>query len=80
LPAARRAGYEVHAVPTPASAFRMSEEAALHRMSQEGVVLTSASTLIGELAYDWQTPAGAELRQVLAQTFPGTIGEFSLTS
>lgn len=77
---ARRAGYEVHAVlDASGSAFRMSEEAALHRMSQEGVVLTSASTLIGELAYDWQTPSGAELRKVLAEAFQSTIREFSLT-
>ena len=47
-------------------------------MAHEGITLTSASVLLGELAYDWQTPAGSELRKVLAENFEATIGGFSL--
>ena len=76
---AHRADYQVQAViDAGASAFQASEQAALLRMAHEGVILTSASVLVGELAYDWQTPAGSELRKVLAANFEATIGEFSL--
>jgi nicotinamidase-related amidase len=76
---AHRAGYRVQAViDAGASAFPASENAALLRMAHEGVTLTSASVLIGELAYDWQTSAGSELRKVLAETFEATLGGFSL--
>ncbi len=76
---AHRAGYQVQAViDAGASAFQASEQAALLRMVHEGVTLTSANVLVGELAYDWQTPAGSQLRKVLAENFEATIGGFSL--
>jgi hypothetical protein len=49
------------------------------RMSQAGVVLTSTSTLIGELAHDWQTTSGSEMRKILAETYQKTLGEFALS-
>lgn len=78
---ARRAGYAVHAVlDAGASAFALSEQAALLRMAHEGVTLTSAGVLIGELARDWRSPAGGELRGVLAETYRATLGDFALTT
>jgi nicotinamidase-related amidase len=77
---ARRAGYEVVAVvDAGASAFPAAENAALTRMASAGIALTAASSLIGELAGDWSTPAGGELRKILAENFKTTIGEFSLS-
>ncbi|HEX6448199.1 MAG TPA: isochorismatase family protein [Trebonia sp.] len=77
---ARRAGYQVTAViDAGASAFPAAENAALLRMANEGIALTAASTLVGELAVDWSTPTGGELRKVLAENFQSTIGGFSLS-
>lgn len=76
---ARRAGYEVHAVlDAGGSPFQFSEDAARTRMANAGVILTATNTVLGELAYDWATPEGAELRQILAETFRLTLGEFGL--
>ena len=47
-------------------------------MSQAGIVLSATDTIIGELARDWATPHGKELRQILADTFQVTIGGFGL--
>ena len=73
---ARRAGYEVHAIIDAAgSIFPLSEQAAMLRMTHEGVTVTSTSVLIGELAYDWQPPTGIELRPVLLQLLTDTMGK-----
>lgn len=77
---ARRAGYEVVAVVDgSASAFPAAENAALLRMAAEGIALTAATSLVGELADDWSTPTGGELREALAENFKTTIGGFSLS-
>ncbi|MEV0068039.1 MULTISPECIES: isochorismatase family protein [unclassified Amycolatopsis] len=76
---ARKAGYEVHAVLDAAgSPFQFSEDAARVRMANEGVILTATNTVIGELALDWSTSTGSALRQILAETFTSTLGEFGL--
>jgi nicotinamidase-related amidase len=76
---AKRAGYEVHAVLDAAgSAFEVSETAARLRMMQEGVVLTAVDTVIGELAEDWSTPHGLQLRGILGELFHHTFGSFEL--
>jgi len=78
---AKRAGYAVHAVLDAAgSAFPDSEYAARVRMAQEGIIVTATDTVIGELAVDWATPKGAALRQILAETFQQTLGEFGLSA
>jgi nicotinamidase-related amidase len=76
---AKRAGYDVHvALDAGGSPFQISEDAARLRMAAAGIVLSATNTLIGELALDWDTPAGGQLRQVLAETFQHTVGGFGL--
>ncbi len=61
------------------SPFAVSEDAARRRTEHAGVVLTATNTLLGELAYDWSTPHGQQLRQVLSETFQHMIGGFGLS-
>jgi nicotinamidase-related amidase len=77
---AQRAGYEVHAVlDAGGSVFEASDQAAQLRMSAAGVTLTATTTVLGELAYDWATPAGGQIRQVLAETMLKNVGSFGLS-
>ncbi len=69
---AREAGYQVQAViDASGSPFKLSEELACRRMEQAGVVLTSTSTLLAEMARDWSRPEGAELLNVITHDLPG---------
>lgn len=62
------AGYRVQAVMDASGAVsELSEELARLRMREGGVVLTSTTTLIAELAKDWDTPEGAGLLEILFQ-------------
>nr|WP_263428419.1 isochorismatase family protein [Arthrobacter sp. NicSoilB8] len=77
---ARRAGYTVHAVlDAGGSPFADSEAAARVRMAQEGVILTATNTVIGELAVDWATPAGGQMRHILGEALQHNLGEFGLS-
>ncbi len=77
---AARAGYEVHAVlDAGGSSIQVSEDAARLRLTQAGIVPTAAATVIGELAHDWATPRGMQMRQILGDLFRHTLGEFGLS-
>ena len=59
-------GYRVQAVlDASGSPFELSESLVRGRMHDAGVVLTTANTLIAELAQDWSTPAGHQLLSIL---------------
>jgi nicotinamidase-related amidase len=76
---AKKAGYEVYAVlDAGGSVFQYSEEIARLRMAQAGVNLTTTAAILGELAKDWATPEGGQLRKLLAENLTITIGEFGL--
>jgi len=60
------AGYRVQAVVDASGAVsELAEEIARLRMRDGGVVLTSTTTLIAELAKDWNTPNGMALMEIL---------------
>ncbi|MEH0928435.1 isochorismatase family protein [Micromonospora sp. CPCC 205558] len=76
---AKQAGYEVYAVlDAGGSVFQYSEEIARLRMIQAGVNLITTAAVLGELARDWATPHGAEIRKLLAENLTTTIGGFGL--
>lgn len=76
---AKRAGYEVYAVlDAGGSVFQYSEEIARLRMVQAGVNLTTTAAILGELAKDWSTPQGGQIRRLLADNLTTTIGGFGL--
>ncbi|MEU7879059.1 isochorismatase family protein [Microbispora bryophytorum] len=77
---AKRAGYEVYAVlDAGGSVFQISDNAAQLRMMQAGVLLTTTAAILGELAKDWATPHGAQIRQLLAENLTTAIGGFGLS-
>jgi hypothetical protein len=47
------------------SPFDLSEEMARRRMGRAGVVLTATITLMAELAQDWSSPEGEQLKATL---------------
>jgi len=66
-----REGFEVLAVlDASGSPSDLAEEMARRRMEQEGVILTTAATVIAELVHDWASPAGSELIQLLLAANP----------
>ncbi|MET8354061.1 MULTISPECIES: isochorismatase family protein [Micromonospora] len=76
---AKRAGYDVYAVlDAGGSVFQISEEVARLRMTQAGVTLTTTAAVLGELAKDWATPHGQQIRQILADNFKTVLGGFGL--
>lgn len=61
-----QAGYQVQAVlDASGSPFDLSEELSRQRMHDAGVVLTTANTLIAELAQTWASPEGQQLIGIL---------------
>ncbi|MFC0504877.1 isochorismatase family protein [Micromonospora costi] len=75
----KQAGYEVYAVlDAGGSVFQYSEEIARLRMIQAGVNLITTAAVLGELARDWATPHGAQIRKLLAENLTITIGGFGL--
>jgi nicotinamidase-related amidase len=77
---AARAGYEVHAVlDASGSCFQVSEDAARLRMTQAGIVPTATVTVLGELAHDWATQHGKQIRQIVGDMFRHTLGGFGLS-
>ena len=77
---AKEAGYEVYAVlDAGGSVFEISDNAANLRMMQAGVKLTTTAAVLGELAKDWATPHGAEIRKLLAENLTTAIGGFGLS-
>ncbi|MFD0782961.1 isochorismatase family protein [Micromonospora azadirachtae] len=76
---AKQAGYEVYAVlDAGGSVYQYSEEIARLRMIQAGVNLITTAAVLGELAKDWATPQGAQIRKLLAENLTTTIGGFGL--
>jgi hypothetical protein len=71
-----RAGYDVHVVvDVSATNNKLSEEAALLRLSQAGAVLTSWISTSTELLKDWNSPEGQQLMPVMAAHLAGsTVG------
>lgn len=43
----------------------LADETALRRMENTGVVLTSTNQVMSELAYDWSTPAGGKILNIM---------------
>ncbi|GIF62368.1 isochorismatase [Asanoa ishikariensis] len=77
---AKEAGYDVYAVlDAGGSVFEISDNAANLRMAQAGVKLTTTAAILGELAKDWATPQGAEIRKLLAENLTAAIGGFGLS-
>jgi nicotinamidase-related amidase len=65
-------GYEVHVVVDACAGISpRSEDAALRRMTQAGVRITSVPTLIGELAGDFTQPKGGQAIGVLFELAGG---------
>jgi nicotinamidase-related amidase len=61
-----RAGYNVQVVlDAGGSPYVLSEDTSRWRMQNEGVVLTATNTMMAELAQDWSTPHGEQLKGVL---------------
>lgn len=61
-----RAGYHVQVVlDAGGSPYELSEDTSRRRMENEGVVLTATVTMMAELAQDWSTPEGEQLKGVL---------------
>jgi nicotinamidase-related amidase len=61
-----QAGFSVQAVmDASGSPFELSEELSRLRMRDAGVVLTTANTLIAELAQSWSSPKGQQLIGIL---------------
>lgn len=61
-----RAGYNVQVVlDAGGSPYELSEDTSRRRIENEGVVLTATNTLMAELAQDWSTPHGEQLKGVL---------------
>lgn len=61
-----KAGYGVQAVLDRGGApFDLSEEMARRRIEREGVVLTATITMIAELAQDWSSAEGEQLKSTL---------------
>jgi nicotinamidase-related amidase len=61
-----RAGFHVQVVlDAGGSPYELSEDTSRWRMQSEGVVLTATNTLMAELAQDWSTPQGEQLKGVL---------------
>lgn len=71
-----RAGYQVQAVlDAGGSPFELSEEMARRRMENEGVVLTATISMMAELAQDWSTSEGEQLKGVLfGEVLKGIVG------
>ncbi|HET9623688.1 MAG TPA: isochorismatase family protein [Kofleriaceae bacterium] len=47
------------------SPTRAADDAALRRMEQRGVVLTSTNQVLAELAMDWASPLGASVQRIM---------------
>jgi nicotinamidase-related amidase len=63
--AATRAGYEVFAVVDASGTWNtVVQQAAMHRMSAAGVILTSWVSVAAELTGDWRTPAGQHMAAI----------------
>lgn len=68
--AAARDGYEVYAVVDACATWdKRVEDAAFHRMSQGGVILTNWVSISAELLKDWATEAGPKVGAVFAEHF-----------
>ena len=52
-------------VDAAGSPTRAADDAALRRMEQNGVVLTSTNQLLAELAMDWSSPMGSAIQRIM---------------
>ena len=65
-----REGFNVIAIPDASgSPTKTSDDLALRRMENEGVVLTSTLTLLSELASDWSSEEGGKLIGLITQEY-----------
>lgn len=63
---ATEAGYEVQVVvDAGGSPTKAADEVALRRMERHGVMLTSTNQIMAELAMDWATPHGLEIKRIM---------------
>ena len=63
-------GFNVIAIPDASgSPTKKSDDLALRRMENEGVVLTSTLTLLSELASDWSSKDGGKLIGIITQDY-----------
>lgn len=63
---AKEAGYNVQVVvDAGGSPTKAADEAALKRMADAGVTLTSTNQLLAELAMDWASPKGSTIQKVM---------------
>lgn len=68
--AARRDGFETYAVVDACATWdRRVEDAAMHRMAQGGVVITSWVSVAAELLNNWATEAGGKVGAIFAEHF-----------
>ncbi len=59
-------GYDVYAVIDASGTWNKTiQEAAMHRMSQAGVRVSTWASVLAEIMNDWHTPKGNELGQIL---------------
>lgn len=59
-------GYEVQVVvDAGGSPTRAADDAAISRMRQHGVGITSTNQILAELAVDWSTPEGSAIQRVM---------------
>lgn len=66
--AAVKAGFDVYAVVDASGSWsKLLEDAAMHRMSQAGVITTNWAAIAAELQRDWALPTGQALGGVFAQ-------------
>jgi hypothetical protein len=62
------AGYEPYVVvDVSGSDTVLNEQAAMHRMTQAGVVMVTWASIASEIMKDWQSPEGAEIGKLYAE-------------
>jgi nicotinamidase-related amidase len=60
-------GYDVYAVIDASGTWdKIAQEAAMHRMTQAGVKVSTWASVLAEIMNDWRSPKGQELGGVLA--------------
>lgn len=61
-------GYDVYAVVDASGTWNSTvQQAAMHRMSQAGIKVTTWASVLAELMHDWRSPKGLELGGVLGE-------------
>ena len=67
---ALKEGFNVIVIPDASgSPTKVSDDLALRRMENEGIVLASTLSLLSELASDWSSEDGAKLMELITQEY-----------